>query len=149
VTAARALMSRTLARRLAWIAIARVRCWIEAARLRLRHRAYSQQLARLRDRTPGQVSPDQRFAGVDDGFWYWVLRQSYFKPKEFAGVLPSFPDDAVQMRFTGALGELMLWHAFSAYRLFRTLAAQHGRPVSGCQAVLDFGCGWDGSSASS
>ena len=143
MTTARALLSRTLARRLAWIALARLRCWTEAARLRLHHRTYSQQLARLRDRTRGQpVEPDQLFAGVDDDFWYWVLRQSYFKPKVFAGVLPGFPDPAVQMRFTGALGELMLWHAFSAYRLFRTLAAEHGRPVSGCQAMLDFGCGW-------
>jgi SAM-dependent methyltransferase len=139
VTVARALMSRSLARRLAWIAGARVRCRIEAARLRLHHGKYSEQLSRLR--AHGAPS-EQPFAGVDDDFWYWLIRQSYFRPKEFEGVLPGFPDEAVQMRFTGARGELMLWHAFSAYRLFRSLAAEHGRPVSSCQAVLDFGCGW-------
>jgi SAM-dependent methyltransferase len=88
------------------------------------------------------LPPDQLFAGVDDDFWLWLMRQSYFQQQEFQGILPGFPNAAVQMRFTGALGELMLWHAFSAYKLFRTLAAQHGRPVSGSEAVLDFGCGW-------
>ena len=142
-TAVGALRSRSLARRVAWILYARLQCRVQAVRLRRRHRAYAAQLARLQARAPRQdLPPDRRFAGVDDGFWYWLIRQSYFKQKDFEGVLPGFPDDAVQMRFTGALGELMLWHAFSAYRLFRSLAAEHGRPVSSCEAVLDFGCGW-------
>lgn len=139
----RALTSRTLARRFAWILAARVRCWIQAVRLRRRHGAYSKELARLRDRMPRpDVPPDRLFAGIDDDFWHWLIRESSFKRAGFDGFLPGFPDDAVQVRFTGASGELTLWHAFHAYRLFRTLAADHGRPVPACRAVLDFGCGW-------
>jgi SAM-dependent methyltransferase len=139
----RALLSGTLARRLAWIVDSRVRCGLQSVRARRRHAAYSKQVARLLDRLPrpdGQ--PDRLFAGVDDDFWYWLIRASYFERERFDGVLPGFPEDAVQVRFTGNSGELMLWQAFCAYRLFRELAADHGRAVPDCQAVLDFGCGW-------
>lgn len=88
------------------------------------------------------MPPDRLFAGVDDDFWYWLVRESYFQRTRFVDVLPGFPDDAVQVRFTGASGEVALWHAFRAYRLFRALAADHGRAVPASQAVLDFGCGW-------
>lgn len=142
-TTIRALMSRTLARRLAWILESRVRCRIEPVRLRVRHGAYSKELARLRDRMRWQAVPlDRLFGGADDDFWYWLIRESYVRRRDFEGVLPGFPDDSVQVRFTGSSGELMLWQAFSAYRLFRMLAADHGRPLQSCRLVLDFGCGW-------
>jgi SAM-dependent methyltransferase len=138
-----ALTSRTLARRFAWILDERVQCRLHALRLRRRAGAYARRLARLRaPASPPDLSPDRRFAGVDDDFWYWLIRESYYRPQAFAGLLPGFPDDAVQVRFTGNSGELMLWQAFGAYRLLRGLAADHGRPVAACEAVLDFGCGW-------
>jgi SAM-dependent methyltransferase len=116
---------------------------MQARRLRRRQATYARQLAELRARRPGpDVPPDQLFSGVDDDFWYWLIRESYYERARFAGVLPGFPDDATQARFTGNSGDVMLWQAFSAYRLIRTLAADHGRPVADCQAVLDFGCGW-------
>jgi SAM-dependent methyltransferase len=133
-------MSRTLARRAAWILDARARCGIQTVRLRRRHRTYAAALTGLRARMP--APPDRVFAGVDDDFWHWLVRESYFRPSAFEGVLPGFPEEAVQVRFTGNAGELMLWQAFQAYRLLRTLAADHGRAVAGCRAVLDFGCGW-------
>jgi ubiquinone/menaquinone biosynthesis C-methylase UbiE len=140
-TTLRALMSRTLARRFAWILDARLRCGLHAAGLRTRHATYARALLRLRERRPGpDVAPHQLFAGVDDDFWYWAIRESYLG--RLPGVLPRFPDTATQVRFTGASGQLTLWHAFRAYRLFRRLAADHGRAVTGERAVLDFGCGW-------
>jgi SAM-dependent methyltransferase len=139
----RALMSRSLARRFTWILDERVRCRVQSVRLRRRHDRYAEELARLRDRASRHdVPPEEVFAGVDDDFWYWLIRQSYFDRKAFEGLLPGFPDDAVQVRFTGNAGDLMLWQAFGAYRLFRALAAAHGRPLPACEAVLDFGCGW-------
>jgi SAM-dependent methyltransferase len=88
------------------------------------------------------VAPARLFAGVDDEFWYWSIQESYAERRQFEDILPGFPDEATQMRFTGAAGTLTLWHAFRAYRMFRTLAADHGRAVPTCRAVLDFGCGW-------
>ena len=88
------------------------------------------------------MTPARLFAGVDDEFWYWSIQESYVERRQFEDILPGFPDEATQMRFTGAAGGLTLWHAFRAYRMFRTLAADHGRAVPACRAVLDFGCGW-------
>lgn len=139
----RALSSPTLARRVACILDSRIRCSVQAARLGLRRAAYTRELARLRDAMRGpDLSPDQLFGSVDDDFWHWLIRASYFDRKAFEGILPGFPDDAVQVRFTGSSGELMLWQAFGAYRMFRTLAADHGLALPACRAVLDFGCGW-------
>jgi SAM-dependent methyltransferase len=139
----RALTSRTLARRFAWILDERVQCRAHAVRLRRRRHAYLQALGRLRDRAPASaLPPDRRFAGVDDDFWYWLIRERYVNPGALEGLLPGFPDEAVQVRFTGNAGELMLWQAFNAYRLIRGLAADHGRPAAAAEAVLDFGCGW-------
>jgi SAM-dependent methyltransferase len=139
----RALTSRTLARRLLWILDERVRCRLHAVRLRRRRTRYEARLAHLRALAAETDGPTgRRFAGVDDDFWYWLIRESYFDPARLDGLLPGFPDEAVQVRFTGNAGELMLWQAFGAYRLLRDLAAEHGRPVSACEAVLDFGCGW-------
>jgi SAM-dependent methyltransferase len=136
-------MSPTLARRCAWILDSRVRCYLNVGRLRLRHAAYDAQLARLRERMPHRdVPPERLFAGVTDDFWYWLIRESYLGRKDVDGLLPGFPEDAVQVRFTGSAGELMLWQAYDAYRLLRALTDRHGRGVSACQAILDFGCGW-------
>jgi SAM-dependent methyltransferase len=142
-TTLRALTSRTLARRFAWILDERLRCRAHAARLRRRRAAYAAALARLRERAAARDMPtDQRFAGVDDDFWYWLIRERYFERAGLQDVLPGFPDEAIQVRFTGHAGELMLWQAFNAYRLFRSLAARHGPALPACEAVLDFGCGW-------
>jgi SAM-dependent methyltransferase len=141
-TTARALLSLTLARQLASILDSRVRCRAQVARLRRRHGTYVEQLARLRARMPPDTPPDRLFAGVTDDFWYWLVRESYVDRPRFEGILPGFPDETTQVRFTGSSGELMLWQAFTAYRLFRMLAADHGPAVPDCGAVLDFGCGW-------
>jgi ubiquinone/menaquinone biosynthesis C-methylase UbiE len=141
VSALGALLSRPLARRLAWAVGERLQCRVQGARLRRRADAFASALVGLRQRSGGDVPPDRLFAGVDDDFWYWLIRESYFRPQAFAGLLPGFPEEAIQVRFTGNAGELMLWQAFGAYRLFRTLAAEHGRPL-GAGPVLDFGCGW-------
>jgi SAM-dependent methyltransferase len=136
-------MSRTLARRFAWILDERLRCRANVARLRREHDRHAAALARLREGGgPRDAPPGRRFAGVDDAFWYWLIRERYFARSDLEGMLPGFPDEAVQVRFTGNAGELMLWQAFQAYRLFRGLAAEHGPAVGACQAVLDFGCGW-------
>jgi SAM-dependent methyltransferase len=139
----RALLSWTLARRFAWILFVRLQCGMQVVRGWRRHRTYVGQLAKIRARTPARdVRPDRLFTGVEDDFWYWLIGQSYADRQAFDGVLPGFPDEAVQVRTTGSSGQIMLWQTYCDYRMFRTLAAAHGRAIPSCRAVLDFGCGW-------
>lgn len=143
VTTLRALTSRTLARRLAWVLDERLRCRAQSARLRRRRSVYAQALARLQGMGPVATLPShRRFAGLDDDTWHWLMRERYANAAALEDLLPGFPDEAVQVRFTGNAGGLMLWQALNAYRLLRGLAAEHGRPLDACEAVLDFGCGW-------
>jgi SAM-dependent methyltransferase len=57
-------------------------------------------------------------------------------------ILPSLPDAKIQASFVGRAGDRALLQAFDAYRLFKSLAKKHGRPLDGQSRVLDFGCGW-------
>jgi len=81
----RALTSRTLARRFAWILDERVR---------RRRNAYAQALD---------------------------------------GLVPGFPDEAVQAHLTGNAGELMLWQAFNAYHLIRASPPSTAGPSVGAR----------------
>jgi SAM-dependent methyltransferase len=52
------------------------------------------------------------------------------------------PPEFNQLATASAVGDRTLADGFEIYKLFRTLASEHGTPIPDCDAVLDFGCGW-------
>ena len=93
-------------------------------------------------RPAGPAPAHQLFAGLDDDLWLTLLLRSQEGRPDLSGVLPGFPEEALQIESTGAAGPLALRQAFPIYRLFRSLFEQHGGRLSACERVLDFGCGW-------
>ncbi|MDQ3652432.1 MAG: class I SAM-dependent methyltransferase [Acidobacteriota bacterium] len=101
---------------------------------------YAQALGKILE-SPSAVTtpPNELFGGVDEDFWFWLNTEGYRRSPELQVILPSMPDEEVQLRFTGAAGNATLWEAFSAYRLFKQIAGKH---LASCDSVLEFGCGW-------
>ncbi len=85
-------------------------------------------------------SPRQRFADVSDDFWFWALTEGCRTHEELHALLPAMPPEEIQLRFTGAAGDVTLREAFSFYLLVRDLMRAHlRRPL---ESALDYGCGW-------
>lgn len=85
-------------------------------------------------------SPAELFALVSDDFWLWCFTEGYRTDERLRALLPGFPPEDVQCRFTGAAGDQTMREAFAFYALVKSLERQHGRhPL---QSVLEFGCGW-------
>jgi SAM-dependent methyltransferase len=94
---------------------------------------------RLAAAAPGD-SPARIFAGVSDDFWFWAMTDGYRSDARLARLLPAYPAEDIQYRFTGAAGDDTMREAFGFYQLVQRLVAEHGlRPTA---AVLEFGCGW-------
>ncbi len=51
------------------------------------------------------------------------------------------PEVKLQLAYVGSAGDVALYEAFAAYRLFRDLFEYHGGRLSVSRTVLDFGCG--------
>jgi ubiquinone/menaquinone biosynthesis C-methylase UbiE len=82
----------------------------------------------------------QLFGRASDEFWLWAFTEGYRTDERLRQILPAFPPEEVQLRFTGAAGDQTMQEAFGVYSLVRSLTAQHlGRPL---ESVLEFGCGW-------
>lgn len=90
----------------------------------------------------GRGSLRERLAGIRDEQWLDLILLGQEGRPELRGVLPGFPEDAVQVQSTGAAGAQALRQAFPIYRLFKGLYEQHRGPLAACERVLDFGCGW-------
>jgi len=86
--------------------------------------------------------PNELFAGVSDGFWFWLLTEGCRRNSKISGVLPGMPEAEVQLQYTGDQGDRVLSEGFSIYRLCKEVYEAHVGPLAGCSAVLDFGCGW-------
>jgi Methyltransferase domain len=69
--------------------------------------------------------------------WYWLNVHGERTFRSLSGYLPAMPPKEIQVRFTGAHGELTLREAFRFYRLV-SQASSSTRP----KVALDFGCGW-------
>jgi SAM-dependent methyltransferase len=77
---------------------------------------------------------------VSDDFWLWAFTDGWRCAEPLQTILPAFPPDDVQRRYTGATGDDTMREAFGFYALVKTIAARHlGRPL---ESVLEFGCGW-------
>lgn len=85
-------------------------------------------------------SPKQIFGSTSEAFWLWCFTEGYRENERLRALLPAFPPDEVQCRFTGASGDDTIREAFSFYSLVKSLVTQHReKPV---ESVLEFGCGW-------
>jgi SAM-dependent methyltransferase len=97
-------------------------------------------LDRILSEPIGQRSLHQVFGETSGDFWLWCFTDGYRQDERLRELLPGFPPEAVQYRFTGAAGDHTMREGFSIYSLVRDLAAQHlQRPL---ESVLEFGCGW-------
>jgi 2-polyprenyl-3-methyl-5-hydroxy-6-metoxy-1,4-benzoquinol methylase len=82
----------------------------------------------------------QLFGQTSDAFWLWCFTEGYRQDERLRALLPAFPAEDVQFRFTGAAGDDTMREVFPFYRLVRSLVQQHMTRPS--ESVLDYGCGW-------
>lgn len=102
--------------------------------------SYLATLDRLFESARPDASPARLFGGVTDEFWFWALTEGYRTDERLKQVLPGFPPEEVQYRFTGAAGDDTMREAFGFYQLVREILRSHRHePV---ESVLEFGCGW-------
>lgn len=86
--------------------------------------------------------PHELFKAATDDFWLWLNTEGYRKHSQLQQLLPGLPSEYFQLAVASLTGDETLRNAFTLYKLFRTLIERHHKPVSDCDAVLDFGCGW-------
>jgi hypothetical protein len=112
---------------------------------------YAPKAARLLKSLQAGTPPNVVFAGIPDRFWLWLNTRGYRKFPSLRDVLPSMPDEADQLRFTGGFGDATLTQAYAFYRVVKKFALESGLPwITGeNQAnegadgdIVDFGCGW-------
>jgi SAM-dependent methyltransferase len=97
-------------------------------------------LDRLLGTSSPHATPATLFGDVSDDFWFWAFTEGYRRDPRLVEILPAFPSQDVQCRFTGASGDDTMREAFGFYSLVRRIARQHRQqPVT---AILEFGCGW-------
>ncbi len=87
-------------------------------------------------------TPHVLFGGIDDDAWLALILRGQQGAAELRGVLPGFPENALQIESTGLSGEAAMRQASPIYRLFKALFEQHAGPLARCERILDFGCGW-------
>lgn len=101
--------------------------------------------ARLKLLTSGSnlaQEPHDLFRGIGDGFWFWLNTEGCRISPTLRNILPTMPEEDVQLGFTGDKGDAVMSDGFAAYRLFRNLYEHHVGPIAYCDNILDFGCGW-------
>jgi ubiquinone/menaquinone biosynthesis C-methylase UbiE len=100
------------------------------------------QLNEILKEASSMTTPKQLFEQVNDDYWFWLHTEGYRQNSQLRMILPSLPDEAIQLRFTGASGDITLGEAFNAYRIFKQAAQANLKSDTGLNTVLDFGCGW-------
>jgi len=88
------------------------------------------------------VTPYSLFNDVDDDVWLWLNTAGYRQNPALRKLLPSLPDEKLQLQYTGRSGDETLSDGFASYRLFKRLGEQHIGDLSHCNNIMDFGCGW-------
>ena len=102
---------------------------------------YTADLERLLASSASRV-PHELFKAATDDFWLWLNTEGYRKNLQLQQMLPALPSDYFQLAVASLTGDETLKRAFAVYKLFRTLIEKHHKPLSDCDALLDFGCGW-------
>jgi SAM-dependent methyltransferase len=101
--------------------------------------------ARLKLLTSGSnlaQEPHVLFRGIGDGFWFWLNTEGCRISPTLRNILPTMPEEDVQLEFNGLKGDDVMSEGFAVYRLFRNLYDHHVGPIARCGNILDFGCGW-------
>lgn len=88
------------------------------------------------------ISLKQLLSGESDDFWFWLLTDGYSFNSCIQKLLPTMPEERIQLNFTGRSGKNALSEAFAAYQFFKDIAEKHSKPIPDQKAILDFGCGW-------
>ena len=78
-------------------------------------------------------------AEIDDAEWFELQFDPARARAKYDIILPSFPDDATQISFTGMCGRPNLQQAFSFYLYVRSVS---GIDKLRAPRVMDFGAGW-------
>ena len=78
-------------------------------------------------------------AMIDDAEWFELQFDPAGAKAKYGIILPSFPDDATQISFTGMCGRPNLQQAFSFYLYVRSVSGIDKLPDP---RVMDFGAGW-------
>jgi SAM-dependent methyltransferase len=104
--------------------------------------AYRARLMLLTSGSNLPQEPHDLFRGIGDGFWFWLNTEGCRISPTLRNILPTMPEEDVQLRFTGDKGDAVMSDGFATYRLFRNLYEHHVGPIAHCENILDFGCGW-------
>ncbi|MBA4062721.1 MAG: hypothetical protein C0501_03270 [Isosphaera sp.] len=100
-------------------------------------------VARLRRIVASAPAPHpQLFGGVDDDYWLWLNTEGVRQDPRLAQLLPSLPDETLQVSLIGLTGDTALRDGYTFYRLVKQLYARHVGPLPPTASVMDFGCGW-------
>jgi SAM-dependent methyltransferase len=89
--------------------------------------------------TNSETDLSQLFGDMTEDAW---LGANTTAASRFAGVLPSLPDETIQLRFSGKAGDEALVEAHTLARVFKELYRDHVGPFTESTRVLDYGCGW-------
>ena len=81
---------------------------------------------------------------VSDEFYFWLLTEghAHISSPAFRSLLPTMPDEQIQINWTGRSGYETLHQAFLAFSLFKKIINSHYKDIRSCDRILDFGCGW-------
>jgi SAM-dependent methyltransferase len=102
---------------------------------------YDKQLKELL-RDGAAKSPHELFAEVDDEFWLWMLTEGCRRNPALQAILPSMPEERVQLQSNGISGDHALRDAWVFYKLMKELYRKHVGNLSDSKAIVDFGVGW-------
>ena len=106
------------------------------------HNNYMFKLDKILQQAHTTTSPKELFECVNDDFWLWINKEGYRKSSRLRKILPTMPEESIQLRFAGSTGDATLDAAFSAYTLFNQIAQKNLDNSAKLNKVLDFGCGW-------
>jgi len=104
--------------------------------------AYRAKLKLLTSGSDLAQEPNDLFRGIGDGFWFWLNTEGCRISPRLRNILPTMPEENVQLMITGDKGDAVMSDGFASYRLFRNLYERHATPIVHCGNILDFGCGW-------
>jgi SAM-dependent methyltransferase len=82
------------------------------------------------------------FKDVPDDFWFWLYTYGYTQSSDLREIMPSLPDEHLQLQFTGVSGDKTLQEAFLFYQFIKSNCAKNGVVIGNESKILDFGCGW-------
>src|SRR5262249_36955830 len=87
-------------------------------------------------------TPYELFRDVRSDLWLWLTTQGYRASSPLRAILPGLPDERLQLEAVALKGDDALKQGFSVYALFKRIYEENKGSLAGCEAVLDFGCGW-------